>query len=83
MFILRGEAESESCLVEVECKAANLRSGAAFVFVDSEVRVGRWSQYVIIVLAFLYLVTYSQSMVTNFDTGHFRYFAALRFCHVV
>ena len=45
MFILRGEAESEACLVEVECKAANLRSGAAFVFVDSEVRRGGYTQY--------------------------------------
>ena len=35
MFILRGEVESEACLVEVECRAANLRSGAAFIFVDN------------------------------------------------
>ena len=41
MFILRGEVESEACLVEVDCRAENLRSGAAFVFVDNnEVRGG-------------------------------------------
>ena len=41
MFILRGEVESEACLVEVECGAGNLRSGAAFVYVDSnEVTTG-------------------------------------------
>ena len=36
MFILRGETESESCLVEVACRADNLRSAAAFVFVDGD-----------------------------------------------
>ena len=42
MFILRGEVESEACLVEVDCRAENLRSDAAFVFVDnSEVRGGQ------------------------------------------